>query len=156
MRSNGAADNGHLEVVAALIAAGANIHADTKNGWTALMHAATYGHLEMVVQPLRRHRVKPASAASAAAVERPFWGCRWACKIIFLSYKHQNGGGCRRRRMVVLYLHFGGGRQTKVQRKLRRATLLPLRVLAGVVPNAADASWVHLPPLPPTHHQHHV
>ena len=43
-----AARYGHLWVVAALIAPGANVNAVSNNGLTALMDAARYGHLEIV------------------------------------------------------------------------------------------------------------
>ena len=40
--------NGHVEVVEALLAKGADINAKTKIGWTALIGASLKGHVEVV------------------------------------------------------------------------------------------------------------
>ena len=60
-----AARYGHTELVAALIAADANIHAVSNDGRTALMIAAANGRLEIVAA------LTEAAAAEAAAAAAP-------------------------------------------------------------------------------------
>ena len=43
-----ASQNGHLEIVKVLIAAGADVNQATKNGCTPLYVASLYGHLEVI------------------------------------------------------------------------------------------------------------
>jgi ankyrin repeat protein len=49
-----ASENGHLEVVRALLDAKANVNAKTDTGYTALQRARSEGHMD-VVALLRQH-----------------------------------------------------------------------------------------------------
>ena len=49
-----ASQNGHAEIVKALLKRGAKADAKTVDGWTALMSAAQDGHAE-TVEALRKH-----------------------------------------------------------------------------------------------------
>lgn len=49
-----ASENGHVEIVTALLKAGAEVNAADTLGQTPMMSAAHYGHIE-IVQILREH-----------------------------------------------------------------------------------------------------
>jgi len=56
-----ASQNGHTEVVSILLAAGANVHHTTNDGWTALRVATTFNHPEIVTL-LNNHIAQLAAA----------------------------------------------------------------------------------------------
>ncbi len=56
-----AAEAGHADIVALLLDAGADVHAATKDGWTAL-HSAAAGGYEAVIGTLVRRGARVAGA----------------------------------------------------------------------------------------------